>query len=215
LSLIPFALMLVLVAPRSAKLAARFGLNAMVVAGFCGMTVGFILFSLLDPDSSYWEILVGLIVLGGSMGITTAPATGSIMSSVPLNRAGVGSAVNDTSRELGGALGIAVLGSIAASAYRNSVDVSGLPAEAAAAAGESMGAAVRVASELPGPQAAALVENAGVAFTDALNTTMAAGAVVAVVSAIAVYALGRRDRQRAPADAARSAAADVTGGITT
>ena len=181
LALMPFAFMLILVAPRSAKLGERFGLNAVVVAGFCGMTVGFILFSLLGPDSSYWEILAGLIVLGGSMGITAAPATGAIMSSVPLNRAGVGSAVNDTSRELGGALGIAVLGSIATSTYRSGIDVSGLPPAAAAAAGESVGAAVRVASQLPAQEAAALVDDAGAAFTDALNTTMAAGAVVAVL----------------------------------
>jgi hypothetical protein len=207
--------MLILVAPRSAKLGERFGLNAIVVAGFCGMTVGFILFSLLEPDSSYWEILAGLIVLGGSMGITAAPATGAIMSSVPLNRAGVGSAVNDTSRELGGALGIAVLGSIATSTYRSGIDVSGLPAEAAAAAGESVGAAVRVASALPPQQAAALVDDAGAAFADALNTTMAAGAVVAVVSAIAVYVSGRRDRRRAAAGTSERSVADVTGGITT
>ncbi|HWM18411.1 MAG TPA: MFS transporter [Ilumatobacteraceae bacterium] len=215
LALMPFAFMLILVAPRSAKLGERFGLNAMVVAGFIGMTVGFVLFTFVGPDSSYWEILAGLIVLGGSMGITAAPATGAIMSSVPLNRAGVGSAVNDTSREVGGALGIAVLGSIATSAYRGSVDVSGVPAEAAAAAGESVGAAVQVASELSGPQAAALVEHAGVAFTDALNTTMAAGAVVAVLSAIAVYMSGRRDGRRAAEATAERSAADVTGGIAT
>jgi predicted MFS family arabinose efflux permease len=215
LALMPFAFMLILVAPRSAKLGERFGLNAMVVAGFIGMTVGFVLFTFVGPDSSYWEILAGLIVLGGSMGITAAPATGAIMSSVPLNRAGVGSAVNDTSREVGGALGIAVLGSIATSAYRGSVDVSGVPAEAAAAAGESVGAAVQVASELSGPQAAALVEHAGVAFTDALNTTMAAGAVVAVLSAIAVYMSGRRDGRRVAEATAERAAADVTGGTGT
>jgi MFS transporter, DHA2 family, multidrug resistance protein len=214
LALMPFAFMLILVAPRSAKLGERFGLNAIVVTGFCGMTVGFILFSLLEPDSSYWEILAGLIVLGGSMGITAAPATGAIMSSVPLNRAGVGSAVNDTSRELGGALGIAVLGSIATSTYRSGIDVSGLPPAAAAAAGESVGAAVRVASQLPGQQAVALVDDAGAAFTDALNTTMAAGALVAVLSAIAVFVSGRRDRRRAVEGTAEQAAADVTGGIT-
>jgi hypothetical protein len=137
------------------------------------------------------------------------------MASVPLNRAGVGSAVNDTSRELGGALGIAVLGSIATSSYRNGVDVSGLPPEVASAAGESVGAAVTVASGLPGQQATALVDDAGAAFTDALSTTMTAGAVVAAVCAIAVYVSGRRDRGRAAAGTAERAAADVTGGITT
>jgi hypothetical protein len=215
LALMPFALMLILVAPRSAVLGERFGLNAIVVTGFVGLTVGFLLFARLEPDSSYWEILVGLFVLGGSMGITAAPATGAIMSSVPINRAGVGSAVNDTSREVGGALGIAVLGSIATSSYRSGIDVSALPAGAADAAGESVGAAVQVASELPRQQAMALVDDAGRAFTDAFNTTMAAGAVVAILSAIAVYVSGRRDRQRTAARAVERSAADVTGGITT
>jgi DHA2 family multidrug resistance protein-like MFS transporter len=137
------------------------------------------------------------------------------MASVPLNRAGVGSAVNDTSRELGGALGIAVLGSIATSSYRNSVDVSSLPAGAGEAAGESVGAAVQVAAGLPGEQAASLVDSAGRAFTDAFNTTMAAGAVVAGLSALVVYASGRRDRRGAAAHEIERAAADVTGGVTT
>jgi EmrB/QacA subfamily drug resistance transporter len=196
----PFAAMLILVAPRSAALGERIGLDAIVACGFAGMTVGFVLMATVEPSSPYWRILAPLIVLGGSMGITAAPATGSIMSSVPLNRAGVGSAVNDTSRELGGALGIAVLGSVATSAYRSAVDVSGLPPQASAA-GESVGAAVQVASELPDRQAAAaLLADAGSAFTDALNTTMVAGAVVAVVSGIAVYASGRIARRRTPAD---------------
>ena len=69
------------------------------------------------------------------MGITAAPATGEIMSSVPLSKAGVGSAVNDTTRELGGALGIALLGSIANSAYRSNVDFGGVDLPTGAADG--------------------------------------------------------------------------------
>ena len=85
------------------------------------------------------------------MSITAAPATGEIMSAVPLSKAGVGSAVNDTTRELGGALGIAILGSIANSAYRAGIDLAGLglPGGPRAKAEESVGAAVGVANGIP------------------------------------------------------------------
>ena len=68
-------------------------------------------------------LALSLVLLGAGMSLTAAPATGSIMSAVPPAKAGVGSAVNDTTREVGGALGIAVLGSIASAAYRSSVDL--------------------------------------------------------------------------------------------
>ena len=98
----------------------------------------------IAPDTPYLVIVVALVLLAGGMALTMPPATGAIMSSVPLNKAGVGSAVNDTTRELGGALGIAILGSIVASAYRSNVDVSNLPPEAGDAAKESVGAALGV-----------------------------------------------------------------------
>ena len=82
--------------------------------------------SMLTPDTPYLVLAVAFAVLGAGMGVTAAPATGEIMSAVPLSKAGVGSAVNDTTRELGGALGIAILGSIANSAYRAAIDLSGL-----------------------------------------------------------------------------------------
>jgi hypothetical protein len=136
------------------------------------------------------------------MGITVAPATGGIMASVPLSRAGVGSAVNDTTRELGGALGIAVLGSIVSSAYRGSVDVSALPLPLQAPAGESMGAAAAVAERLGGPVGAALRSEAAGAFTDAFNVAMGTAAGVAVVAGVAVYlSLGRRPMGTAGAPA--------------
>ena len=116
------------------------------------------------------------------------------MSSVPLNKAGVGSAVNDTTRELGGALGIAILGSIVSSAYRSNVDVSQLPPEAAAAAEESVGAALGVSQSLDPSAAGALVERAGVAFTDAVNVAMAVSAVISVIAGAIVLYAGRRIR---------------------
>ena len=113
------------------------------------------------------------------------------MSSVPLNKAGVGSAVNDTTRELGGALGIAILGSIVASTYRSNVDVSQLPPEAASAAKESVGAALGVSQSLEPSAAAALAEHAGAAFTDAINVAMAVSAVISIIAGAIVLYAGR------------------------
>ena len=121
---------------------------------------------LRDPEPAHADdavrswLAAAFAVLGAGMGMTAAPATGEIMSAVPLSKAGVGSAVNDTTRELGGALGIAILGSIANSAYRAAIDLSGLGLAAGRAAqGEdSIGTAARVAarcraaaSSRPGP----------------------------------------------------------------
>ncbi|MGH9150813.1 MAG: MFS transporter, partial [Acidimicrobiales bacterium] len=127
LSTLPLALMLVAVAPRSAVLAERMGTGAVMSAGFALVAAGFVVLALIGPATPYPVLAVALALLGAGMSLTAAPATGSIMSAVPSAKAGVGSAVNDTTRELGGALGIAVLGSIVSSTYRSSVEVGRLP----------------------------------------------------------------------------------------
>jgi EmrB/QacA subfamily drug resistance transporter len=188
---LPFALTMIVVAPRSDGFVRRFGLNRVVAAGFVSVALGFGILSLITPDSPYLAIVVALILMAGGMATTVAPATGAIMSTVPMSKAGVGSAVNDTTRELGGALGIAALGSIVASAYRSNVDVSNLPPEAAEAAKESVGAAIGVSRTLDATTAQALVEHAGAAFTDALNVAMVASAVISLVIGAVVLMVER------------------------
>jgi DHA2 family multidrug resistance protein-like MFS transporter len=188
---LPFALTMIAVAPRSAGLVQRLGLNKVVALGFSGISAGFLVLVFLAPDTPYLVVVVALILLAGGMALTMPPATGAIMSSVPLNKAGVGSAVNDTTRELGGALGIAILGSIVSSAYRSNVDVSELPPEAAGAAKESVGAALGVSQSLEPSAAAALAEHAGAAFTDAINVAMAVSAVISVIAGAIVLYAGR------------------------
>jgi MFS transporter, DHA2 family, multidrug resistance protein len=121
------------------------------------------------------------------MSLTAAPATGSIMSSVPHAKAGVGSAVNDTTREVGGALGIAVLGSISNAAYRSSIDLDSLalPADLRGPAEESVGAATQIASRLPAG-GGELASRAGEAFTHAFNVTSRVAAALALVAAAVV-----------------------------
>lgn len=192
LSSLPLALTFVAVAPRSAALAERYGAPRVMAAGLGIVAAGFGLLTSLTTDTPYLVIGVAFAILGAGMGITAAPATGEIMSSVPLSKAGVGSAVNDTTRELGGALGIALLGSIANSAYRASVDLDGLGLSAidAELAGESIGAASAVA---PGAaEGAAVVSRAAEAFTDAFNVANGVAVAIAVAAAAAVLAWSRR-----------------------
>jgi MFS transporter, DHA2 family, multidrug resistance protein len=191
---LPFALTMIVVAPRSAGLVVRLGLNRVVAIGFSGIAAGFVIMALITPDTPYLVILLALVLLAGGMALTMPPATGAIMSSVPLNKAGVGSAVNDTTRELGGALGIAILGSVVSSAYRSNVDVSQLPPEAASAAQESVGAALGVSQTLDPAAAGALVEHAGAAFTDAINVAMAVSAVISIIAGSIVLYAGRHIR---------------------
>src|SRR4029077_13123389 len=124
-----------------------------------------------------------------------APATGQIMTSVPLAKAGVGSAVNDTSRELGGALGIALLGRIANIVYRSGIDLSGirLPAGAHTAAQQSIGAADAIAARIPGGDI--LAAHAASAFTDAftLVNTVSVGILLAASAGILIVWLPKRE----------------------
>jgi hypothetical protein len=129
-----------------------------------------------------------LALMGAGMAITAAPATTSIMSAVPMSKAGVASAVNDTTRELGGALGIAVIGTIVSSLYRSRLDLGGLdlPAGAVSEAEASVGQAVSASSQLDGAAAGGLVERAGDAFSSAFGLTAVISAVIVVVAAFLV-----------------------------
>src|SRR5262249_11910097 len=113
LASLPLAMMFVIVSPRSAALAQRYGASRVMAAGLVLVAAGFGVLATLNMQTSYLTIAAAFVLLGTGMSITAAPATSEIMVSVPPAKAGVGSAVNDTTRELGGALGIALLGSIA------------------------------------------------------------------------------------------------------
>ena len=113
--------MIMVTAPMSARFAERFGTRAVVATGLAIVAAGLGIASTLGVDSPYWLLALSLVVLAIGMGLTMPPSTTAIMSSLPMGKAGVGSAVNDTTRELGGALGVAVLGSLAASHYAAAV----------------------------------------------------------------------------------------------
>ena len=189
---LPIAAALIVVAPRSAGLVERFGHRRVVSSGLVLVSLGLAwLATVATPDTAYPLVAVGLVVFGCGIAMTTAPSTGLIISALPVDRAGVGSAVNDTTREFGGSLGVAVLGSIMASAYRSGLDVSVLPDAVRDVAHESIGAALALAADLPdAAQGAAFARAAGVAFTDAFSAAMYVAAAVALLAAGMVAALG-------------------------
>lgn len=131
----------------------RIGTKIVVSAGLASMTVGFLWVSTASATTPYLEIVGQMIFLGLGLGMTTAPATESIMGSVSSDQAGVGSAVNDTTRELGGTLGVAVIGSVFSSVYVGALEGGAvfeqLPAIAREPTEDSVGAAQLVAERLP------------------------------------------------------------------
>ena len=164
---VPFAVFTGIAAPASARLVQRLGTKAVVAGGLLSMAVGFGLAGSLPVDVPYWILVVSMGFISSGLGLVMAPATESIMGSLPTEKAGVGSAVNDTTRELGGTLGVAILGSLFASAYGSKlVDLlSGtpLPSEALAAAKENVGAAFAITGEVTaqaGPEAGAAMKSA-------------------------------------------------------
>jgi EmrB/QacA subfamily drug resistance transporter len=190
LRLLPVALSVGAASILGTKLAVRLGNKAVVSAGLASMGIAFLWISTASIATPYLELAGQMIVLGIGMGLTSAPATEAIMGVVPKEKAGIGSAVNDATRELGGTLGVAVIGSVFASLYAGRLALpAGLPSEAVHAARESVGgafiAAQRVADAGFGPAASQLRDAASLAFFDgfALGCLVAAG--VALVGAIA------------------------------
>jgi EmrB/QacA subfamily drug resistance transporter len=204
-ALIPVALGMALTAPRSSVLALRLGAKAVCAVGFAMITLSFLGFQLLDADSALWLLLTILSVQGVGMGMVMAPTTESIMSVVPREKAGAGAAVNNSVRQVGGALGVAILGSVLAGSYGAYLgDASdALPAELREQADESIVgtlsaiAQVQAGGDAEASEAAAgLLQPAREAFVDAMHVTAtgtaAAGAVAVVV--VLVWLPGRREK---------------------
>jgi EmrB/QacA subfamily drug resistance transporter len=192
--LLPVATSIAVASIVGTKLAVRIGNKVVVAGGLTSLAVAFLWVSTASVATSYLEIVGQMILLGGGMGLTSAPATEAIMGVVPKEKAGIGSAVNDATRELGGTLGVAVIGSVFASLYAHGLTdlPAGLPPEATQAASESIGgafiAAERMAAAGLGPAADALRAAASAAFLDgfAVGCLVAAGVAAAGAAAAAI-----------------------------
>ena len=191
-STMPIAISLIIVAPRSARLAERFGPNRVVSSGLLLVGMGLGLLSLTSvAGAPYLTIAPALVLFGCGMALTTAPSTTLILSAMPTDRAGVGSAVNDTTRELGGSLGVAVLGSIVASLYQARLPLERLPEQIRSPVTESLGAALAVARDAPNAHLGAeLATAAKAAFVTGFRVAFLVAGIVAVLTAAMVRRFG-------------------------
>jgi EmrB/QacA subfamily drug resistance transporter len=200
---LPFAIATGVTSPLAIVAMHRFGSKLVVAAGLAVMSLGFVLASLVEVDTPYVGLtLLSMVTIAVGLGLTTGPATESIMGSLPAEKAGVGSAVNDTTRELGGTLGVAVVGSVFASFYGaalvDALTGASVPPEVLTAAEESMAAALVVAGELPPALGGEVLAAAQESFISGLSAGSLVAAAVAAVGAIgaALWLPARQSRMR-------------------
>jgi Na+/melibiose symporter-like transporter len=181
--LLPFAGVILVMSPLSAKIVERIGTKVTVASGLSIAGIGLVLMTGLQTDSSYGDLVWRMMVMAFGQALVMAPATESIMGSLPLARAGVGSAVNDTTRQIGGALGVAIVGSVMSSTYASKVSdlFAGTPSAGTAieqTAKNSLGGALAVAQKAPPALGDLLSTVAKSAFVDGMHigVLVAAGA---------------------------------------
>ena len=170
--LLPYAATMMIVAPLSARFVERLGTKQVVMTGLGLVVAGMLALSTIAADSPYPIVIAYFMMMAAGMGMTMAPATEAVMGSLPRAKAGVGSAINDTTRQVGGALGVAVIGTVVSSVYSaRIVDLGGvfeLAPDQLARAESSLGAAQGLALSL-GDQAGAFAAAAGDGFVDAMS----------------------------------------------
>jgi len=188
LRLLPTAPIMIIVAPLTPRLSARIGANRTVGLGMVLISVGLFSLRVTAIDTPYPLILACLVCASSGFALAMSPMTASIMSAVPQRRAGAGSAMNDASRELGAALGVAVMGSLAASQYRGAVGdlTARLPEGLQETAQSSISGAIRIAAQLPGPLGEAVRTGASHAFIDGIHLAVTVGSALAMGAAILV-----------------------------
>jgi EmrB/QacA subfamily drug resistance transporter len=186
-ALLPIAIVVMPLSVVTPPIVNRFGIRAVMTAGMLTMAAGLLVLAQLDGHSSYWGFFVGLLITGSGSALCSTPATTAIVSSLPVAQQGVASAVNDVSREVGSAIGIAILGSLFNQGYRDGIaaTVDKLPPQVAHAVGESPAAGLAVAGRM-GDAGAVLSATVKDAFANGLHSAMIAGAVIAVLGALLI-----------------------------
>ena len=187
--MVPLAMGFMVGAPTSAILVAKFNSRTVMTAGMFIVAVAVGGMAVLDVETTFWLTGSLIFAMGLGMANTMAPATDSVMAAVPEAQAGVGSALNDTVRQIGGALGVGIFGSILSSIYGSNMTsaVSGLSESAANAATNQIGAALQVASELETVTGEALVAASKNAFVDGTSTVYIIAGIVALIGTVLVW----------------------------
>jgi EmrB/QacA subfamily drug resistance transporter len=186
LRLAPIFLTMIAVAPQSPRLVQRFGARTTVAGGLALVAAGIGILAMLPGAPGYAQVAIGMSIIAGGMALVMSPTTELLMSSVPTTKAGMGAAMNDTTRELGGSLGVAVLGSVLASQYAANISAAtgALPAAAAGTAKASLAGALHVAAALPANQAGQLAAAARSAWMSGLSMSMIVGALIIIAAAV-------------------------------
>jgi len=188
----PFSIVMLLIAPNSARIVGKFGTKITVAAGLTVVTIGLFLLSTMTVTTPYLGIMLRMMFLAAGMALVMAPATESVMSSLPLAKAGVGSAVNDTTRQVGGALGVAVIGSLLASGYTSSlkpwVSTTPLPAQLKALVLDGVGTAGVVAEKIAANGGTALanelIRRSHLAYVEGMQTGFLVAGAVSILGII-------------------------------
>ncbi|MDF0528515.1 MFS transporter [Tsukamurella sp. 8F] len=193
---LPFAAVMAVCSPLAMAASRRVPSWALIAAGMTTMAAGFALVLVTGTDSSYWRlVIVAMSLMAAGLALVQGPATEVIMTALPLDRAGSGSAVNDTTREIGGTLGVAVLGSVMSTVFASRVGdlLAGVPMPGAAreAASSSVAAGVQVARSVPA-SGGAVLEAVRVAFVDAMHSATLVAAIACLAGALAAVLLLRR-----------------------
>ena len=179
----------------------RMGLRLVVFIGLLLISAGFLWMRVLQIDSSYWDTMWPLLVMSTGIGFCTAPSTLAIMTAVPDEKQGVASAVNDTTREVGAAVGIALAGSILAARYAHVLTphLAAFPGPVRSAASHSLAQALEISKTL-GPQGGQLAEASQAAFLRAMESSLLVMGLIIAVAALAIgaWAPGRDGQQLRP-----------------
>src|SRR6266700_1092325 len=181
---LPGALALTVAAPAGTRLASRFGAKVAVAAGLATMAAGLAFFATATGGSGYGHYLVASVIISAGVGLTMAPATNSIMGALPPAKAGIASAMNNTTRNVGAVLGVAIIGSVTASAYTHAMGST----SATPAAAHSVGAAAAIARTISGHAGQALQAAADNAFVHGAGF----GALIAAAAAAAAAGMTLR-----------------------
>ncbi len=205
LAITPVAAGMLIGAANSHRLVARFGTGKVVGFGMAVLAAAMASYILWTATTPYAIIGVTFVVMAFGIANAMAPATEAVMGAVPVAKAGVGSAMNDTTRQVGGAFGVAILGSVVNAVYGARMTAPpGAPPEVAGLVTDSVGGAIAVAARLGGPEGAALAAMARDAFFDAMDAAMIVAAAVGLVGAIVAWRF-------MPARAAAESRADSVG----
>jgi EmrB/QacA subfamily drug resistance transporter len=193
LATLPFAFVTAGFSPVAMLLMRRFGTKLVVAAGLVTMSAGFLVAATTEVGTPYWgRVIISMALMAAGLGLTTGPATDAIMGAVPRGKAGAGSAVNDTTREVGGTLGVAIVGSVLNSAYGSHVlsalTALGAPAAAGHLAGQSVVAGMNVAARFPAPVRDAALTAVRSAFMTGLHRGSLVAAGTTFVAALVALA---------------------------